>query len=152
VELILWRHADAEEGVPDAARALTAKGHKQAKKMAQWLERHLPSTCKILVSPTVRTQQTAQALERRFKTVEEIGPGASAEAVLAAAGWPDSKEPVLVVGHQPTLGRVAALLLTGKAEDCTIRKANVWWIVQKERGDDAGNYLKAAMSPELVTK
>ena len=37
MDLILWRHAEAEAGEPDDGRALTSKGHKQAEKMAAWL-------------------------------------------------------------------------------------------------------------------
>lgn len=152
MDLILWRHAEAEDGEPDHQRALTAKGHRHAYKVARWLDHNIPSKCKILVSPTVRTVQTAEALGRRFKTMAELGPEATPEALLAAARWPESKEPVVIIGHQPTLGRVASLLLTGSAQDWTIRKANIWWISQKERDGEASTFLKAAMSPELVRK
>ena len=114
MDLILWRHAEAEPGEPDLGRRLTAKGIKQAERMAAWLERHLPDTTRILVSPADRAQQTARALKRKFKTCPSSRPARRAAAVLAAAGWPDSREPVLVVGHQPTLGEVAAFLLTGE--------------------------------------
>ena len=103
MDLILWRHCEAEPGEPDMGRRLTSKGMKQAERMAEWLERHLPDSCRILVSPADRAQQTAQALQRKSRTVAELGPGASVSAALAAANWPDSREPVMLVGHQPTL-------------------------------------------------
>lgn len=152
MELILWRHAEAEEGEPDVQRRLTAKGHKQAYKIAHWLDRNLPSSCRILVSPTVRTVQTAEALGRRYKTLAGLGPDAAPQDLLAAANWPDAKEPVLIVGHQPTLGQVASLLLTGHVQEWTVRKANVWWLRQRQRGDEVGNYLKAVVSPDLMMK
>jgi len=152
MELILWRHAEAEMGSPDETRALTTKGHKQAAKMADWLDRNLPNSCKILSSPATRTVQTAEALGRKFKIVPQLAPGATAEQVLAAAHWPDSREPVLIVGHQPTLGEVAALLIDGAPHEWTIRKANAWWISQRERGDATDNFIRAIMSPELVGK
>lgn len=152
MDILLWRHAEAEAGEPDEGRALTSKGVRQAQKMAHWLERNLPSRCRILVSPTVRTLQTARALERKFKICPEIGPDASVEALLAAANWPDGKEPVLLIGHQPTLGQAAALLLAGNEQDWTVRKANVWWIAQRERDGESENYLKAVMAPDLVLK
>ena len=111
MDLILWRHAEAEPGEPDLGRRLTSKGLKQAERVAAWLETRLPDTTRILVSPADRTQQTALALGRKFRTVDEIAPGASVASLLAAAGWPDAREAVLVVGHQPTLGQVAATLL-----------------------------------------
>jgi len=152
MELILWRHAEAEIGEPDEGRTLTAKGLKQAEKMAGWLDHNLPHSCKILVSPTTRTIQTAEALGRKFKLLEELAPGASAEQILAAAHWPDSREPVLIVGHQPALGQLASLLIDGRQQNWTIRKGNVWWIVQRKRDNLDGNYLRAVMTPELLTK
>lgn len=152
MDILLWRHAEAEIGEPDEGRALTTKGGRQAQKMAHWLERNLPSRCRILVSPTVRTLQTVQALERKFRICPEIAPDASPEALLAAANWPDGKEPVLLVGHQPTLGQTASLLLTGSPQNWTIRKGNVWWIARRERDGVGENYLKAVVAPDLVMK
>lgn len=152
MELILWRHAEAEAGEIDLERTLTAKGHKQAWKMAEWLDRNLPNSCRILASPAMRTVQTVEPLGRKFKIVQELRPDAKPEAILKAAHWPNSREPVLVVGHQPALGQVAALLITGTPLEWSIRKGNIWWIAQRERGDDAGTYLKAVMTPDLVAK
>src|SRR5215471_3436836 len=106
MDLILWRHAEAEAGEPDQGRRLTAKGLKQAERVGAWLDRHLPDTARILVSPADRAQQTALGLKRKFRTVDEVGPGASVSGILTAASWPDSREAVVVVGHQPTLGAV----------------------------------------------
>lgn len=152
MELILWRHAEAELGEPDEGRALTGKGHKQAWKMADWLDRNLPETCRILVSPATRTLQTAEALGRKFKVHPDLAPDKSAEQLLAAANWPASREPVLIIGHQPTLGQVAAQLIGQQQQEWSIRKGNVWWIAQRERGDITSNYLRAVMAPELIGK
>ena len=150
MELILWRHAEAEPGEPDQERKLTQKGQKQAARMAEWLDHNLPSSCRILVSPAMRTLQTAETLGRKFKIHPGLAPGAAAQDVLAIANWPDNREPVLIVGHQPTLGQTAALLISGVAQEWIIRKSNVLWIVQRDRGDAASNYLRAVMSPDLV--
>ncbi len=151
MEIILWRHAQAEVGEPDEARQLTPQGRKQAARMGAWLDRSLPSGCRILCSPTARTQQTVEALGRKFKTVPEIGPQASATDVLQAAGWPDGRSPVLVVGHQPWLGRVASLLLTGSEQDWTVKKSNAWWIAQRDREEGNDIYLKAVLAPEFFS-
>ena len=150
MDLILWRHADAEDGVPDAARKLTAKGEKQAERMAAWLKLHLPKGSRVLVSPARRVQQTARALTEDFQTVKEIGTGADATAILAAAGWPDAKGAVVIVGHQPTLGRVAALLLAGAEEDWGVKKGGVWWLSNRVRQDERQTVLRAVMSPEFL--
>jgi phosphohistidine phosphatase len=155
MDLILWRHAeayDAQAGESDLDRQLTSKGQKQARRMADWLTSQLPEGCKILVSPAVRTRQTAEPLGRKVKIVQELAPGADARDVLRAANWPHAREPVLVVGHQPTLGQVAALLLSGKAHPWEMKKANAWWIVQRDPEDADSIYLKAVMAPDLVMK
>ena len=152
MDLILWRHAEAEEGEPDMERALTPRGQKQARRMAEWLTSQLTESCKIYVSPALRTVQTAEPLGRKFKIHPELAPGASPEAVLRVANWPLAKEPVLIIGHQPTLGQVAALLLAGQAQYWNIKKAAVWWIAQREPADPESLYLRAVMAPELIIK
>ena len=150
MDLILWRHAEAEPGEPDLGRGLTAKGIQQAERVAKWLDRHLPSTTRILVSPADRAEQTAHALKRKYRVVPELAPGASATAVLAAAGWPDAREPVLVVGHQPTLGEVAAYLLTGAVAPWSVRKAALWWLTNRVRDGASSTLLKVVIGPDFV--
>ncbi len=150
MDLILWRHAEAEPGEPDLGRRLTSKGLKQAERMAEWLEHRLPDTTRIVVSPADRTQQTALALGRKFRTSADVAPGASAASLLAAAGWPDAREPVLVVGHQPTLGEVAAFLMAGEEAAWSIRKGAVWWFSNRTRLGQPGVLLKVAIGPDLV--
>ncbi len=152
MDLILWRHAQAEEGTPDLERPLTPQGRKQAARMAVLLDRYLPSGCRILCSPAVRTRQTADALGRKYKVVPEIGPGATPQQVLEAVGWPDGRGPVLVVGHQPWLGQVAALLLSGQPQDWTVKKASAWWIAQRDRDEGNPIYLKAVFTPEFFSE
>ncbi len=135
MDLILWRHAEAEDGLDDLQRALTSKGQRQAVQMAQWIKKHLPATApatlRILASPAVRTQQTAQALGWSFETVGALRPGAMPEALFKAA---TERIPlqvtgqVLIVGHQPTLGALAAQLLTGQAGNLSVRKGGVLWL------------------------
>lgn len=155
MDLILWRHAEAADagaGESDMERALTPKGQKQARRMAEWLSSQLPEGFKVLASPALRTVQTAEALNRKFKIVQEIAPGADAEDILQAVNWPNAREPVLVVGHQPTLGQVAALLLSGHPQDWEMKKANAWWFVQRDPDDIYSLYLKAVMGPDMVVK
>ncbi len=149
MDLIIWRHAQAEDGENDFDRPLTAHGRRQATKMAAWLDRSLPSGCRILCSPTVRTVQTAEALQRKFKIVDSINPAATAHDVLEAAGWPNAKVPVMVVGHQPWCGQVASLLLTGEIKYWTVRKSNAWWISTRDKEDGNQLYLRAVLSPEF---
>lgn len=154
MDLILWRHADAapakNDSEPDIGRRLTGKGRKQAALMAVWLERHLPDSVKVLASPATRARETAEALGRKVITVPELAIGADATQVLHAAGWPDNRQTVLIVGHQPTLGRAASLLLLGEEQDLSMRKAAVWWITNRMRDDEFRPSLRAAVCPEYL--
>jgi len=132
MNIILWRHAEAEDGLNDMSRKLTVKGHAQARSMANFLHKHLPSDTRILVSPAIRTQQTAAALSKNFITAPAIAPGASVHAVLQAVHWPNAGGSVLVVGHQPTLGAVAAQLLGCGDDSLRIKKCGLWWLSRHE--------------------
>ena len=147
MDLILWRHAEAhvvKEGQTDLERALTTKGERQAQRMAH--------TTRIMVSPALRCQQTARALGRNFKTVDALGPQHSAQDLLAAARWPESIEPVLVVGHQPTLGLAAALVMTELPQPWSVKKGAVWWLRDRDRVRDEGAHvvLLAVQSPDFL--
>ncbi|MEP7155681.1 MAG: phosphohistidine phosphatase SixA [Betaproteobacteria bacterium] len=158
MDLILWRHADAvavkNESEPDFQRRLTSKGRKQAAHVGQWLERHMPDSARILVSPSVRARETAEALGRKFHVVPELGQGADAAQVLIAAGWPDNRHTVLVVGHQPTLGQVASLLLFGQEQELSMRKGAAWWMTNRAREEEQLRQprltLRAAVCPEYL--
>jgi phosphohistidine phosphatase len=150
MELILWRHADAEDGLVDVERKLTGKGGKQAERMAVWLKQHLPEDVSILVSPALRAQQTARALAGEFETTGAVGIAASPESLLKAVGWPKGRGAVLVVGHQPTLGQTAALLMTGKPAGWSVRKGAVWWLAQREREGRSAVLLRAVLGPDLL--
>ncbi len=153
MDLILWRHAEAhviKAGQSDLDRALTSKGERQAQRMAEWLNQRLAHSTRILVSPALRTQQTAKALDRKFKTVQALAPDASPVALLGAVRWPDASEPVLVVGHQPTLGQVAALLLGDLHETWVLKKAGVWWLRRRVRNGEPQVIVQAVQAPDTV--
>ena len=150
MDLILWRHAEAEDGAPDEARKLTAKGIKQAEKIAAFLRDHLPEGHRILVSPAARAQQTAATLTKHFTLAPTIAPGAGAKAVLHAARWPDAGGTVVIVGHQPTLGEVAAQLLGCNEYVVNIKKSGLWWFSHREKEGAAQITLRLVISPEFL--
>lgn len=150
MDLILWRHAEAEDGIPDATRKLTEKGLKQAQKMARWLEPKLPKDTRIIVSPAMRTQQTASALTAHFETNDQIGTGTTPHRVLNTVAWPEAKETVLVVGHQPILGKIISLLLQGDEAGFSVRKGSIWWFSYRQKDEREGIILRAVMTPEIL--
>jgi phosphohistidine phosphatase len=178
MDLILWRHAQAHVGPPgwvpdeanaarvaqgerpelthaeDLARCLTPKGERQAERMAAWLNQRLPASTRVLVSPAQRTLQTAHPLARAFKVVEALNPLGDAAAHLKAARWPQARDPVLLIGHQPTLGALAAQLMMGLGtappEGWGIKKGAVWWLKARERDGLWQVTLHAVQPPDLL--
>jgi len=153
MDLILWRHAEAQdpEGMmTDLDRPLTRRGDKQATRMAAWLDRQLPEGTRILASPAVRTQQTVRVLDRKHKLHDELRPGASVDALLQLAGWPDAKSPVLVVGHNPTLGDTVGRLLGLPDSEAAFKKGAVWWLRSRLRDGVQQTVVITVQSPELL--
>ncbi len=150
MDLILWRHAEAEDTLPDHERELTAHGRQQARRVAEWLHHSLQGPCRIIVSPARRAQSTALAYAPDFETVPLVGVGATPAQILQAAHWPEAEMPTIVVGHQPSLGQTAALLLSGKEDEWSVRKGAVWWLSRRERRGLPQVVLRAVLNPDLV--
>ncbi len=142
MELLLWRHADAEDGTDDMARRLTPKGERQAATVARWLRAHLPGQYTLLASPALRAQQTASALAAPI-TERSLAPGASVAAIVKAAQ--KYQGIVIVVGHQPDLGRAAAELVANARAEWPVEKGALWWLA-----GDAPARIKAVVPPELL--
>jgi phosphohistidine phosphatase len=152
MDLVLWRHAEAidlELVGDDMLRTLTPRGEKQAQRMGAWLDRQLPASTKVLVSPALRADQTAKALDRKYKTYAALAPLAGVDDLLALVHWPTVSGCVLVVGHQPTLGQTVARLL-GMGGDCNIKKGGLWWLRLREREAAPEVSVVAVLSPDLV--
>ena len=156
MDLILWRHAEAEDGPvggdasSDLERSLTARGEKQAFRMASWLDRQLPEGIRIVVSPARRCEQTALALGRKYKIRPELAPGAMPAQLLELVQWPLSKSPILVIGHQPTLGQTIAQLLGLQEGDCPVKKGALWWLRSRDRDGYNQTVVVTVQSPEVL--
>jgi len=154
MNLILWRHAEAQDGTPDLARELTPRGLKQAERMAVWLRAQLPGRFQVWASPARRTRQTADALGVDFRIEPHLAPDRDVAHYLAAAAWPEgpagSSGTVVLVGHQPMLGRTASLLLCGQEQDWSVRKGAVWWLTTREREGRNRVVLRAVINPEQL--
>lgn len=146
--LILWRHADAMEGMPDTERRLSEKGLKQATRAAAWLNPLLPENTTILVSPALRTRQTANTLGRHYDIHDSLAIHSTAENMLSAALMPSNSQTVLLVSHQPLLGYLASFLLCGQKQPWHIAKSQIWWL-EIQADDFRKNSLRAVMDPSL---
>ena len=157
MDLILWRHAEAEDWLLgdeasglDLSRSLTQRGEKQASRMAAWLDRQLPEGARILVSPARRCEQTALALDRKYKIRSELSPDATPAQLLELVQWPGNKYPVLVIGHQPTLGQTIAQLLALKETECAVKKGALWWLRNRDRDGCSQTVVVTVQSPEVL--
>ncbi len=153
MDLVLWRHAEAQDpldGQEDMSRALTGRGEKQAARMAHWLDRQLPEGARVLVSPARRCEQTAHALDRKYKIRPELAIGGTVDQLLEAAQWPQGKATVLIVGHQPVLGQTIARLLGLSASECVVKRGAVWWLRNRERGALSQTVVVTVQSPEVL--
>ncbi|RLK50735.1 phosphohistidine phosphatase SixA [Alkalispirillum mobile] len=123
-ELILVRHAIAEDppddgSLPDAQRALTAKGRERMQAGAQGLRQSINACDQLLSSPLLRARQTADILAEHgprpgARAVDEgLSPGADPTRFLTdLASGPASRS--IAVGHEPDLSGLVALALTGQ--------------------------------------
>lgn len=150
MELILWRHAEAEDdtGEGDLARKLTPKGRQQAAHLALWLKSRLPKQTILMSSEAVRAQQTLRFLSRDTTLVPALNPDQSPASLLEAIKWPQHPA-VLVVGHQPTLGLVASHLL-GSAQPWSLKKGAMIWLTHRIREDIPQTILRCAIAPDFL--
>ncbi len=150
MELILWRHAEAGNGTPDTARRLTHKGIDQAARIAKWLNLRLPENAQILVSPAQRAQQTAAALGKPFLTDESVGLSATVKGVLAVANWPNVKGAVVIIGHQPTLGKIATLLVSDDPMSLNFQTGELKWFNSTDKKGAITSVLQHDIYPEML--
>jgi phosphohistidine phosphatase len=153
MDLILWRHAEAvdwQEDCDDLDRGLTARGYKQAIRMAEWLERQLPESTRIFTSPARRCEDTVCRLDRKYKVSKDLLPDANASDMLSFLQWPNLKATVLIVGHQPMIGQIVAQSLGLQSTECAIRKASVWWLRSRERDGQRQTVLVTVQSVDML--
>ena len=113
MRLVIVRHAEAASGTPDELRTLTPLGKEQARDLGYRLREELGAVDAVLSSPLLRARETAEALGLgRPEPDERLAPGATADDVRDAVEG--RGEIVVVVGHQPDCGRIAAALGSGE--------------------------------------
>ena len=161
--LILWRHADAEvDSVTgkDADRALSKSGLKDADRMAKWIHQHLPENTEILCSPARRCLETLAALQQldgadtqhegkkySVQIVDFLSVDSTAQTILKNVANDNISKTLLLIGHQPNLGRVIAKLLGMNEGACVVKKGALWWLRQRLMVGQSQTYLYAVRNP-----
>lgn len=152
-DIIFWRHAEAHDALKDQTdleRKLTVKGQRHAERVAFWLDRNLPQQCRVFVSEAKRAQQTARCLTRKNKVLPQLNPDVRAEDILAAVGWGQLSEPIVIIGHQPWIGECIHSLLHGSFAPLAVRKGAAWWLQSRDRDGVDEIALRAVTTPELL--
>jgi len=123
VQLHLLRHAEAEDTSStgrDADRELTESGRKRMQALARAIASLDPQYDAILVSPYLRARQTAEPVaevcgfDGELTQTAALLPSAHPEDVLHEVAAM-SCQSVLLVGHQPHIGRLFGRLMTGRS-------------------------------------
>ena len=154
MNLILWRHAEAEDGAPDLERGLTDKGRRQADAAARWLRPYLNDQVDVWASQALRSQQTAEALGLPYAVKSELNPINHVEELPALIAAHKGSDYLILVGHQPWLGQLCSYLLNGgwlAGQYWSVKKSSIWWFgVKVDEGGRLCAKLKAAMTPQLL--
>jgi phosphohistidine phosphatase len=112
MRLVIVRHAEAEAGEPDELRALTDDGRAQAEALGRRLRSQGLVADAVLTSPLLRARETAAAIGLGTPEPHEaLRPGATPEGVREAVAGRGAT--VVIVGHQPDCGQIAAALGDG---------------------------------------
>ena len=115
MRIYLVRHAEAAPGEPDHQRRLTPEGREQARQVGERLAEAEPRPEAVLHSPLVRAGETAALIAAPLGIAPEphdrLAPGATAAGIRAAVTG--RGQAVVVVGHQPDCGQIAAELTGG---------------------------------------
>lgn len=149
-DLILWRHAEAEilmHGQSDLARTLTKKGHRQAKQMSAWLKKYLPKQTYVLVSPAVRSLDTVHYWGDDWHEESRLAPDRPLQPLLQMLEK-SPFETLMLVGHQPWIGELAAHCLGMPDGQMSIKKGAVWWLRLPKAGMPYKLY--SVQSPDLI--
>jgi len=163
MDLVIVRHAIAEEretfartGQDDALRPLTAPGRRKMERAAAGIARVAPEVDALASSPLVRARDTAAILApalglRRVEEVEALAPDAEPEALLPWLRAQARRRAVAVVGHEPHLGLLVALLLAGRNEPFAIlRKGGACLVRLPRRPGPATGELRWLLEPSQL--
>ncbi len=118
--LYLVQHAEAKSKEEDPGRDLTEKGRREAERVARHLKRLQVQVSQIFHSGKTRARSTAEILAEQVQPPAGVSEAPGLAPLDDPGTWADrvatQKEDILLVGHLPHLGKLAALLTTGDKE------------------------------------
>lgn len=126
MQVFLIRHAEAIDEtleLRDPHRHLTRHGREQARALGERLRWHDCTPTQVWASPLVRAVQTAElvlatlGVELLVTSTPALAPGDDVRPLVQRLGKLAADEVVLVVGHEPILSGLGALLIGGAEFD-----------------------------------
>ena len=139
------------------ASELSERGEKHSRRLAAWLRGQAPRQLQIFSSPAKGARQMAGLIAEGLGVTTPpvvvsrlLGPGGNAADVLGAVGWPHDHSAALVVSHQPALGALASLLLTGQETSLPFKRGAIWWFSNRHRAGELQTVLRCVLTPELL--
>ncbi|HEU4339687.1 MAG TPA: phosphohistidine phosphatase SixA [Planctomycetota bacterium] len=151
MKVIIARHGAAEDKADskeDADRILTAEGREQADLLGRVIAATLGTVEGLWTSPLMRALQTAGIASKRIKIKPEIEPNLGIGGDIEQLCWKLHREAlgtVMLVGHQPDLGRLAARLL-GFVSEVSLKKGGVCIVETRDPAKQVGRAL-ASLDP-----
>lgn len=157
----LLRHGNAEDCAPgggDAARALTDEGRERLQRASRGWRRIVGKVDRVLASPLLRAQQTATIFQRAvckdaaIDTEPALQPDmAPLDALVLLQSWcAKNATGVALVGHEPHLGSLLGLLLTGRERTAVPFKKGMLVAVELDGSTAMVGRLVAALSQRVA--
>src|SRR5213592_2478495 len=153
MKLYFLRHADALEGIDDAARPLSPHGRKEALEVGRFLKRAGIEFDAAYSSPLIRAKETAEIVldtcgsTKLVLTTALLNEGSEAKFDEWLKGIPDAKH-VCLVGHAPSLADRVRQLLGIKATDALKLPKGALACLETENRRTAA--LKFLVTPKLL--
>ena len=149
MRILLYRHAPAETSDPqswpdDLLRPLTTRGKVRARRVTRAIVRLEPGITRVLTSPAARCTATADILCRELgpaftpEPLASLAPGGSWRETLRALERETADSVVVLVGHEPDLGKFAGVLLFGAPASVPLKKAGACAIEAESAEAGAG--------------
>ncbi len=153
MNLYLVRHAEAKSAVEDPDKPLTDRGLEDIERVADFAARSGLKLCCIFHSDKLRAVETARVLAARLKpskgAFESDGLRPMDDPGVIARRISDKGRDMMLVGHLPHMGRLAALLLTGDKERSVVNFSNAC-IVNLRKDDDGQWTIGWMLTPEVL--
>lgn len=161
--LYLMRHgAAAERGADypdDSERPLTPDGKRKMQEISKGLKRLGLALDWIVSSPLIRATETAEIVAGSLvpgvplDTSETLSPGGSAEALISYLSKHGNRRRVLVVGHEPDMGMLAARLIgAGRHAHLEFKKGGCCLIKFDEFPPKSPGELTWWLTPRVLRK